>query len=128
MRKWIDLFESRFESGQRWPDRLDQEGLVEYVRSIAPDGELEDEHDDHILEMLDHPDGARLQMAKLENLTFNGGFGEDSKVLRYAKRKTSPPPIIIADHHIVDGNHRVKAAMQNGLTELPAYVLHWDED
>jgi hypothetical protein len=118
------------ESVQQWPDRLDQDGLVEYVRSIAPEGELEDEHDEYILEMFDHPDGAHLKRIPIAGLKPNGGYYEKKKENRYHDMASEAPPIIVNPlvNMIADGNHRVRVALRKGETTILAYVLEWDDE
>jgi hypothetical protein len=102
--------------------------LVDYLEST----QREDADNGDLAEMLDEMVGddatATLRTVPLNGLQLNGGAIDDGVVSDYAALDTQAPPIVVDGSRVIDGNHRVKAAIANGVTELPAYVIDRGSD
>lgn len=123
MRQWIKLVETASEQEMlaHFPRELSEQELLAYAYEHAGDDPA-----DISTAIMDEMFGgytAELRLVPIEGAKFNGGVGSDRKMKRYAKLKTIAPPIIMRRREIVDGNHRVRAALKNGETHIWAYVM-----
>lgn len=119
--RYIELMEDTDTMPVGYPKKLDEAGLLAYACEYAV--EDADDIDPEMMRELLGGYGAELKRIPISGLLFNGGYSEKAKIKRYAKMKSNPPPIIVCGKEIMDGNHRVRAALQNGETHIWAYVM-----
>lgn len=105
---------------------MSPEQIIDFLDSISERGEYLDNH----YEMIWEYKTWKLSSIAIEDLDFDMDNVSDpdsqSLVLSYSKLNTCPPPIIIVlgenGYRIIDGYHRVGAAILMGKKKLKAYL------
>jgi hypothetical protein len=105
---------------------MSPEEVIDFLDSIS---EREEYLDNYYETIWEHKTW-KLSSIAIEDLDFDmdNVFDPDSQslVLSYSKLNTRPPPIIVVSkekgYHIIDGYHRVGAAILTGKKKLRAYL------
>lgn len=121
MRKWIDLIESNYQ----WPSTISGLDLAHLIQSQdihhTPEDFLDGDLDANICSFGSY----RLKIIPLDQIKHDLFTTFDALFHHYAEQSSETAPPIIYDpiHKIaIDGNHRCKAALLRGETEILAYV------
>jgi hypothetical protein len=119
MRKWINLVES---VTAHWPETIDGWDLAQRVAEFHHSPEDFDEGD--IEQNISAFGTYHLQQVPLSALKRGLFTIYDDLVTTYAGQTTAAPPVIVDLEHrlVIDGNHRVEAAMKRGEETISAYV------
>lgn len=106
----------------QWPEILATSELLERVRAIHQQPADWDEGD--LAERLWRFDRYRLEVMDIAQLDADEWSICQMVVDDYARMKTVAPPIVVdgATHSIIDGTHRLNAAIARGETTIWAYV------
>jgi GNAT superfamily N-acetyltransferase len=119
MRKWINLVES---ATAAWPDEIEGWDLAQRVAEFHHSPEDFDEGD--IEQNISAFGTYHLQQYPLSKLERGLFTIDDDLVASYAGRTSAAPPIVVDPTHgwVIDGNHRVEAAVNRGEETITAYV------
>lgn len=113
--------------GAPWPKTLDSHALGEWVGTLHHRPQDLDEGD--LLERIAHYHRYVLVEVPLNHLDADEWATCEETVAEYAERAGAFPPVVIDPFDsIIDGTHRVGAAVKRGDTTILAYVGVEDSD
>jgi hypothetical protein len=104
--------------------------VVNYVADL---NDREDAYEGEVPHNIQRFRSYQLQQLPIDQIDLDG-YGYDPDLAKdYAAMDTQPPPIVYdpIDRMIIDGYHRVHAALLRGAKTIPAYVgqqpkQHWE--
>jgi hypothetical protein len=117
-----ELTES-FEQPAIYPPELDAPDILDYVKEIHHNMSGEDFAEGNLTDRIYYFDNYELKMLPISKIRLEWAT-DWSEIERYAQMDTPFPPIVYDPVHrsIIDGTHRVKAALERGDETILAYV------
>jgi len=104
-----------------WPEKIESHVLIDRVRPLHQRPMDFDEGD--LIDRIEQHAVYRLEWVELERLDPDEWATDATQIASYAQMEGNMPPIVIdAYDSIIDGTHRVNAALLRGERKILAYV------